>query len=199
MHSDYLEQKEKHGDDALALFEYNDELWFCIADGAGGTAGASDASKVIVSMFRNAAQSGTLRSPDEFEAFLRHCDSTIMGRPNSGESTAVIGKVANGEVIGASCGDSEAWLYNETYSYELTNLQCLKPLLGSGEACPIGFGPMEKSHLVIGSDGLFKYTNRHKIKELALQGNMKADDIATLAKVTTGKLQDDISVILINN
>ncbi len=168
---------------------------FALRMGRGGKAGASIASKFIVVMLKDAAQSRILSSPEDL---LRHCDSTMMTQPNCGESTAVIGKLANGEVIGASCGDSEAWLYNETYSYELTNLQCLKPLLGSGKSCPIGFGPIEMSCLVVGSDGLFKYANRHKIKQFALQSDTRASGIAALAKVTTGNLQDDISVILIN-
>lgn len=100
--------------------------------------------------------------------------------------------------MGASVGDSEVWLYHEDYSYPLTFLQNIKPLIGSGKSIPIGFGPVNLPvYVLLGSDGLFKYTQQSEIKAI-LKANIRAAGIANLAKIAAGCLQDDISVILVS-
>lgn len=78
-------------------------------------------------------------------------------------------------------------------------MQHRRPMLGSGRATPIGFGPMElNSSLVVGSDGLFSYTKLSSVKELATNKASTASDMAGLAKNMSGKLNDDVSVIVIH-
>ena len=57
-----------------------------------------------------------------------------------GESTVVVVDVRADSICGASVGDSQAWIVNGADITDLTARQHRKPLLGSGEAEPVGFG-----------------------------------------------------------
>jgi serine/threonine protein phosphatase PrpC len=196
--SSYLEQQNERGDDALYIVELDASLWFCISDGAGGTGEGEKASCYVVEAFKELTQIKGFDSSDDFEKFLRTIDAELSRESHGGECTSIVGKVLNGTVVGASVGDSEAWLFNLEYDYELTSMQNIKPLLGSGSSIPIGFGPMNvEQFMLIGSDGLFKYVKHKEIKYL-LSSNTTAVEIAELAKKETGNLQDDISAIFIN-
>ena len=195
--SSYLEQQNQNGDDALYVVEIDASLWFCISDGAGGTGDGGKASRYVVEAFKEVTQIGGFDTPEDFESFLRSIDTELFCESDGGEATAIIGVILNGVVVGASVGDSEAWLFNLEYDYELTSMQNIKPLLGSGSSIPIGFGPMlVEQFMLLGSDGLFKYVKHTEIK-LFLSGNVEALEIAGLAKREVGRLQDDISVIYI--
>ena len=195
--SSYIEQHGTSGDDSLELLQLDDCILFCIADGAGGSAGAKEASKLVTQAAKELIMLQEFTNPDDFEGFLRKLDLEVSTNPSCGETTAIVGTIKGDVVVGASCGDSEAWIYSEKFDYELTGLQYNKPLIGSRKATPIGFGPLECSNLVIGSDGLFKYADRNQIKEHVMSKVAKSEDIAALAKKETGELQDDISVILL--
>ena len=193
----YLEHQRAGGEDALAVINTNDSVWFCIADGAGGIGGGSFASSMITTAFTKLAHESSITHPDEFESFLRAIDLELNSSPVGGESTAILGVVVSGVVFGASVGDSEAWLFNTEYQLQLTEFQIIKPLIGSGYAKPIGFGPMDLEHImVVGSDGLFKYTNLKEMSGAVSQGE-SASQLAALSKKQTGYLQDDISVLVV--
>lgn len=197
--SSYLEQRNKNGDDALYIKEIGSSIWFCIADGAGGTGQGAQASAYIIEAFEELTRIDGFDVPEDFESFLRKVDIELWDERQGGEATAIIGKVMDGVIVGASVGDSEAWIFNLEYDYELTSMQYLKPLIGSGKSVPIGFGPVYlEKYVLLGSDGLFKYVNRNDIKHL-LSNDCEAIQIADLAKKETGNLQDDVSVILISN
>ncbi|ABC29797.1 hypothetical protein HCH_03031 [Hahella chejuensis KCTC 2396] len=196
--SHYLEAQSAQGEDALFVHERDGCIWFCIADGAGGQAGGREASHYVADAFSQMLEE-ELHSPDEFEGHLRRWDQDIAAMSLLGETTAVIGKVTNGEVIGASVGDSQCWLLNPEFAYELTQLQRRKPLLGSGEAVPIGFGPMaSQGILVVGSDGFFNYVSLTQVKQLANSASgATASQFADLARNKKGALADDLSIIVI--
>ncbi|MBU6954506.1 protein phosphatase 2C domain-containing protein [Hahella sp. HN01] len=196
--SHYLEAHSSHGEDVLFVQEKDGCIWFCIADGAGGLAGGKEASDYVANAFTRLFEE-ELNSPDEFERHLRRWDREIAATSPLGETTAVIGKVTNGEVIGASVGDSQCWLFHPDFVYELTQLQHRKPLLGCGEAVPIGFGPMIlQGVLVVGSDGFFNYASLAQIKQLAnFASNATASQFADLARNKSGALADDLSIIVI--
>ena len=74
-----------------------------------------------------------------------------------------------------------------------TEMQILKPLLGSGASIPIDFGPLHVEQLILpGSDSLFKYVKHQDIK-LLLSPHLNTMEITDLAKKETGSLQDDFS------
>jgi hypothetical protein len=51
---------------------------------------------------------------------------------HGGMSTAVVAEIVDGQVVGASVGDSCAWLVSLGEVSDLTERQVRKPLLGSG-------------------------------------------------------------------
>ncbi len=196
--STHIEQPSD-GQDALATLNVNEIIYFCLADGAGGTSGGKEAS-VFITLASNLLKLEKLNTPEDFEGYLREIDVLISNNSLLGESTAIVGKIQHGKVIGASVGDSECWLFNKEFDYELTNMSINKPLLGSSEAKPIGFGPFELNGvLLIGSDGLFKYTSHEKIKVMAKSSVSKAKDYSNLAQLKSGTYSDDIAVIEVRN
>lgn len=196
--SSYLEQQNLKGDDALYVTKIGDSIWFCICDGAGGMAGAAQAGNYVVEAFKDLTNIDSFDSSDDFESFLRKVDLELANESGCGEATAIVGKLNDTTVVGASVGDSEAWLFNREYDYELSSMQNLKPLLGSGSTTPIGFGPMDvDKSILLGSDGLFKYIKLEEMK-LLLSTKTTAKEIAKLAKQDIGSLQDDVSIIYIS-
>lgn len=114
--STHLEQS-LNGEDALFAAEIGTTVWFCIADGAGGTGSGLQATGQLVETFKRFIQNASEPSADDFEAFLRRCDRDLFLSSLGGETTAVVGWVNNSCVVGASVGDSEAWLFNREYDY----------------------------------------------------------------------------------
>jgi hypothetical protein len=107
--------------------------------------------------------------------------------------------VADGQVFGASVGDSCAWLLSAAGVLDLTEYQKAKPLLGSGNAKPIGFGPFScVGRLLVGSDGLFKYVPSDRIHALATTLPLAEVPAALVdaARLRSGALQDDIAIIV---
>jgi PPM family protein phosphatase len=107
--------------------------------------------------------------------------------------------VVGGKVFGASAGDSGAWLIGATAVQDLTEHQRQKPLLGSGNAVPIGFGPVRhEGRLLMASDGLFKYVPYARICDLARSVAL-ADaptELVAAARLSSGTLQDDVAVLV---
>ena len=117
-----------------------------------------------------------------------------------GQCTAVVVEISEGLVFGASVGDSGAWLLNGKAIIDLTENQHRKPLLGSDEALPMGFGPIELSgRLIIATDGLFKYATESEIAQraTALSVNDAVDKLIAGVRLISGALPDDVAIILI--
>ncbi|QPB82386.1 hypothetical protein CWC22_005050 [Pseudoalteromonas rubra] len=192
-------EQDEYGQDSLSTFVNSDEVYFCLADGSGGISGGKEASLFATSLV-NIAKTEKFNSPDEFEAFLLSLDATISSDSILGETTIIVGKVSNNEVFGASVGDSECWILSNEFDYELSSHQIRKPLLGSGNSKPIGFGPINFSGtLLVASDGLFKYAVLSDIKELAHSNHLpQAIDYTRLAQLKSGTYSDDIAVIAIS-
>ncbi|MCE2026693.1 PP2C family protein-serine/threonine phosphatase [Sessilibacter corallicola] len=196
--SDYLESADRKGDDELLVVEKNQVIWFCLSDGAGGTGNGSVASRFIVDSFKAVMSSDEFKSPDNFETFLRKIDKALFQSNLASEATVIVGKIENNVVMGASVGDSQAWFYASNYTYQLTSLQYRRPLLGSGRCVAVGFGPLElQRYLLIGSDGLFNYCQQKTLRAVLANKKVKAESVAKCVERFGGKLNDDLSVILI--
>jgi serine/threonine protein phosphatase PrpC len=182
---------KRNGDDrAEALPRVGGHL-LVLADGAGGTAGGAAAADAVLA----SAQTGSLNSPSDCVHLLRDLDGQLA---IVGQTTAIVLVVQDGQVFGASVGDSSAWLLAVASITDLTQYQKSKPLLGSGNAEPTGFGPIPcVGRVLVGSDGLFKYVPYERIRDLASTLPI-ADVPAALvaaARLRSGALQDDIAVI----
>jgi serine/threonine protein phosphatase PrpC len=141
-----------------------------VADRAGGTGdGAAAAERLITGLAKLA---GAAASTDWFEALLE-LDDQLLARRSGSQTTGVVAYVSAGRVVGASVGDSSAWLISPAgETTDLTAHQRRRPPLGSGEALTVIFeAQLRGCRLVLGSDGLFKYATAERICALAMQGS----------------------------
>jgi len=84
---------------------------------------------------------------------------------------------------------------------DLTENQHCKPLLGSDEALPVGFGPIELSgRLLIATDGLFKYAAKSDIAQRAMGPSVHeaVERLIAGVRLRSGALQDDVGIILVD-
>jgi PPM family protein phosphatase len=103
-------------------------------------------------------------------------------------------------IAGASVGDSRAIMIAEGKFLELTVDQNRKPLLGSGDAEPVGFvSPPLSGILLVGTDGLFNYA-----KENAILAAVAKSDFQTLprqciemVRLASGDFWDDIGIVAV--
>ena len=117
-----------------------------------------------------------------------------------GQCTAVVVEISEGRVLGASVGDSGAWMLTGKAIIDLTENQHRKPLLGSDEAMPMGFGPIELSgRLLIATDGLFKYARASDIEQRAMGVSLNdaVEKLIAGVRLRSGALQDDVGIILL--
>ena len=113
------------------------------------------------------------------------------------------GPTGDDGIYGASSGDSEAWVIRKDGSIDdLTAKQHLKRRIGSGRAVPVGVERrgLEGGTVVVGSDGLFRYTTAERIASVVVSA-AKADDgaEALVELVRTGSLDllDDVAAVFV--
>jgi serine/threonine protein phosphatase PrpC len=170
-----------------------------VADGAGGTGGGAAAAERLVAALTKLTQGAASR---DWFAALCTFDDELSARRSSGQTTGVVAFVDDNRVVGASVGDSSAWLISTTGDVsDLTALQRRKPLLGSGEALPVEF---EAEHpggrLLLATDGLTKYALPERILSLAAKGTVveALDALANCVRLPSGGLQDDVAIVLVS-
>jgi len=166
--------------------------FFVLADGASGTSGGAVAADAVV----DRARSSSPTSSADCVRLLRTVDRALV---DVGQTTAVLLIASGGVVFGASVGDSAAWLVDSRRALDLTERQSRKPLIGSGRAEPLPFGPVQfTGRLVLGSDGLFKYVPPDQIRKTAtsLPVESMPDELVAAARLPSGGLQDDIAIIV---
>ncbi|HKP59395.1 MAG TPA: protein phosphatase 2C domain-containing protein [Polyangiales bacterium] len=190
----HIANARNNGQDRAAWFPHRGGQLIVVADGAGGTTGGTEAAQTVVDYVRDLADSDC-----DWTRVLSVLDVRLFGMAAVGETTAVVAFVDRGTVVGASVGDSAAWIVSPAGCIDLTVQQRRKPLLGSGAAEPLPFGPAPVTgRLLLGTDGLFKYVPVERIKSLGLAGplDVAAQRLADAARLPSGRLQDDVAVVL---
>lgn len=184
--------------DRAEIFPNDDGLVVILADGAGGMGGAAEAAKFVVRRVNQLVVSSKT-SASQLPDILRAIDLEMARKPELGESTCVVVLVGK-EVIGASVGDSGAWMISESDIENLTAGQSRKPLLGSGEAIPVSFQKAQlDGTLLLASDGLLKYARQEKIASVIRETDLElaAEKLVQLVCFPSGALPDDVSYILV--
>lgn len=170
-----------------------------IADGAGGTGGGAAAAEWLIAAV--AKRTGGGASTDWFAALCAF-DDELSTRSSGGQTTGIVAFIDSERVLGASVGDSSAWLISTAGEVtDLTVRQRRKPLLGSGEALPVQFEALRLGgRLLLASDGLFKYTTAERICAIAMRGSVAeaADALAECIRLPSRTLHDDVSVVLVS-
>jgi len=178
------------GQDRATVMHIADGIIIALADGAGGTANGAQAAEAVIKAVE------ATRSVEP-AAILYELD--VADRVAHGETTAVIASIHGDTISGASVGDSGAWLIDAAAVVDLTRSQRRKPLVGAGCA-PVGFSNefVSASTLLIASDGLLRYAKPTDIARVARQTSLgeAARSLIDLVRLPSGKLQDDISIVL---
>lgn len=185
------------GQDRAEVFETDDGVVIVVADGAGGTGGGAEAAESAVDAVRKAVVT-LARGPRFAVPLLRDVDQNLAAQ-GIGETTAVIAIVTASGIVGASVGDSGAWLVRSHDHVDLTSGQVRKPLVGSGAARPVRFqyGDLDGT-LLVASDGLFKYAKPRDICAEARGPDLAyvLDALARLLRLPAGGLQDDVAIVV---
>jgi PPM family protein phosphatase len=196
-----LEGQSKQCEDRAAVWIFHENLIVIVADGAGGIGGGAYAARMII-------QCASERICEIFEfsqsetwiKLLHELDWLLAEDPEAGEAAAVLLAIHSDGITGASVGDCGAWLIAGQEYQDLTQEQQRKPLLGSGEAFPVGFSVLPfVGTLLVASDGLFNYTTPQNICEAvgsASTNECSPEKLIDLVRLRSGQLQDDISVVL---
>lgn len=169
-----------------------------VADGAGGRAGGAEAADAVIRAVREAVAEGCRRP---WHLVLRDADTVVLKDPKAGETTAVVLTADQEGVLGASVGDSGAWLITPTGYADLTSNQVRKPVIGSG-GTPMPFWAKwpggSPATLLVATDGLLKYASPHQICQTALTPNVEdaARALVDLVRLRSGALQDDVALVL---
>ncbi len=202
----YRDDYKQENEDRAEIIEAGDALILVVADGVGGRANGGPAAQKTVDIARKAI--GGERPNDEAQIWVERLagiDRMLERDKNVGQTTAVIAAVAsNGfgrgdKIVGASVGDSGAWLVMNDRVEDLTQRQIAKPHLGTGAASPVPFQcDWNEGTLLLGTDGLFKYADAARIAEIARHSDLEqaAQQLIELARLPSGAFQDDISVLL---
>ncbi|MGA9342182.1 MAG: PP2C family serine/threonine-protein phosphatase [Rhodanobacteraceae bacterium] len=182
-------------EDRAAYYPTKNGALLVIADGAGNSGQGAAAADRVLAMARREA--GSARDPGELLTCMDRC---IAEDPDAGETTSVIVILRNQFVHGASVGDSGAWILARDGVDDLTQGQVRKPLLGSGVARAVGFGPVAlQGRLLVATDGLLKYVALETIRELGLHPDIEqaATTLCDAARLADGRLPDDIGLLLV--
>jgi serine/threonine protein phosphatase PrpC len=183
------------GQDRAAVFDFAGGKLVVIADGAGGISGGAEAAQAVVDRVRELTPTPEL----DWVGILRVLDAELSAMPKCGETTAVLVFMTEDTIVGASVGDCGAWMLAFGAWLDLLEDQRRKPLLGSGAAVPVGFGPHPMGdRVIIGTDGLFKYVDSPRIGALASLDplDLAVEKLVDAARLGSGELQDDIAVVL---
>jgi serine/threonine protein phosphatase PrpC len=188
------------GHDRAAVIHDGGRALLVVADGAGGTTGASRASSLVVEVVRElVARRERPIGAVGLAQVLERLDMLLLANRHAGESTAVLVEVVGDVFWGASVGDSGAWLVHGGHHLELTARQHRKSRLGSGYARPVRFGPLPLcGTLLVATDGLFDCAPPD-----ALAGKVTDDGLDAIARalidevrVPGGGLRDDVGLVL---
>src|ERR1044072_7940268 len=130
---------EREVQDRVEIIAQSSSLVLVLADGAGGTGGGAEAAEMVVKRVRQWAQTTSLPDEADWCRCLSEIDSALATHPTAGETTAVVVSLTPTRIMGASVGDSGAWIITPARYQSLTRHQYRKPLLGRGDAFPVPF------------------------------------------------------------
>jgi len=191
---------EKASQDEVHVFHRDTVDVVVLADGAGNSVTAGAAARTVVDVVA-AVPCEDWASVDEHRLLrlFRELDERLV-QLDKGESTGVVCLLRGEEIIGASVGDSGAWVITDSEYVDLTAQQRRKPLLGSGAAMPVVFRHnWANGKILVASDGLIKYADPFKIIDLIRREPVYpgfGKEVLRLVRMPSGGYQDDVSFAL---
>jgi serine/threonine protein phosphatase PrpC len=196
----HLEPSHGGTADRTGIVTAGETIVIVLSDGAGGTSHAALAAQTVIDQAASAASD--MPDLDDDLAWCRllgQIDAFLADNAEGGQATAVVAAISADGIVGASAGDSGAWLILSDIMYDLTGQQNVKPLLGTGGAVSTPFAAaIEPSTLLIASDGLLKYVNPERICGIvnAYHPDEAVKHLADAARLPTGEMWDDVAIVL---
>lgn len=179
-------------EDRVEVIVDGDRTLIVVADGAGGTGDGHLAAEMLLRETR--LRYASINESTGWSKFLAQVDFTVT----PGETTAVIVDIHADRILGASVGDSCAWVVDGPNVTDLTRTQVRKPLLGSKSAKPAPFwhGPLEGT-LLVGTDGFFNYAKQDQVIRLIATTDFYVIPRACidLVRLPSGELWDDTAIV----
>lgn len=173
-----------------------------VADGAGNSREAWKAARSVLSALDSLTIDVLTKADQSFLVRLLCNADREISAAAIGETTVVACILRGDEIIGASVGDSGAWIITDSGRIDLTAHQRRNPLLGSGEAVPVPFRcNWTDGHLLVATDGLLKYTQPQAICE-TLRGHSfekLSDPLLGLVRLISGNYQDDVAIAVVRH
>lgn len=189
----------RRGQDRAEIVQTAEGVVVVVADGAGGSGGGAEAADSVVMWVKaRISRGGDLRAASTWPDLLANVDAHLEAA-GGGQTTAVVAAVTDSAIVGASVGDSAAWLIGSKGHTNLTAEQVRKPLLGTGRAKPVAFtaGALEGT-LLIATDGLVKYAPTDRVCAVARGKDLRAaaGKLVDLVRLNSGALPDDVGLAL---
>ena len=191
VHAIEIAPRRGEGQDRGLVLPCEHGVVIALADGAGGTSGGDRAAKAVVDAVASVASHAY-----DWSLLLAELDLQQIGY---GQTTAVVLWVTHDKIVGASAGDSGAWIIRASGVEDITSAQHRKPLIGDGAVVtPIEVGPLADGTLLVASDGLLRYAKRDDIARIARGPDLAAaaSALVELVRLPSGELPDDVSVVL---
>ncbi|MBW2380666.1 MAG: protein phosphatase 2C domain-containing protein [Deltaproteobacteria bacterium] len=131
--------------DRLSVLRDAHRTLIALADGTDSSPGAQTAAARAVNELARCFRNGNLpEDPQDWVMVLEAIDHVVLGDPDAGETSALVLLVQQGVVVGASVGDSLAYIVSPAGDAQLlTGRQHRTPSIGTGLARPVGFGPAQ--------------------------------------------------------
>jgi hypothetical protein len=129
--------------DRLSVLRDAHRTLIALADGADSSQGAQSAAARTVNELARCFRNGALpQDPQDWVMVLEAIDHVVFSDPDAGETSALVMLVQQGVVVGASVGDSLAYIVPPVGEAQLlTTRRRRAPRIGTGLASPVGFGP----------------------------------------------------------
>ena len=129
--------------DRLSVLRDAHRTLIALADGADSSQAAQAAAARTVGELGRCFRNGTLpEDPRDWVMMLEAIDLVVLGDRDAGETSALVMLVHEDVVVGASVGDSLAYIVSRGGQAKMiTTRQRRQTRIGTGLADPVGFGP----------------------------------------------------------
>jgi len=131
--------------DRLSVLRDAHRTLIALADGADAGQGAQTAAARTVNELARCFRNGSLpQDPRDWVMVLEAIDQVVFSDREAGETSALVMLVQQGVVVGASVGESLAYVVDPAGEAQLlTSRRRREPRIGTGLARPVGFGPVQ--------------------------------------------------------
>jgi serine/threonine protein phosphatase PrpC len=195
-----LASARRASEDRLLVEERPHAILVAVADGAGGLVGGARAAELFVGLVRESMPALVAATTTAaFQDLLLLADKQIASDPSAGETTGIVLVVTRACIIGASVGDSEAWVVTDDAVDVVTERQTRRRL-GTGGASPTAFDSrFVDGKLIVGTDGLFAYADQAQIAHVLRSCELRAcaEKLIALVRLRSERFADDVAVVVV--